>query len=505
MRYYIGEGHPDAPDDRPWAVCSDDGPVEFVGTREEAVARLSVLTAEQVAALGDDEAAVTEIAWESNPAIGFQDVETADSRIFHEVGARTLPLPFLTQFQTAWGHDGAYITGRIDTLQIEGTEIRATGVFLPAIAERAGEAAELCRSGAMPGVSVDFGNPERYEFEVIAIDDDGWPTEWLEHYYGCPVMGATQVAFPAFPDAAIAIVGADIPAEPAPAEASNDEGTQAAVPVETSAAAGGMPSGRAPAAPARAATSKLTAGAKIPRPPRALLTEPVFTELTRLTVTEHGDWHQVAGHFASRDPIARDGDQCHIGWQGMCMTAPRSASAYSYFRLGSVVCDDGSRVATGPLVMHLDHEDVDPFTMTDWRDAQRYYDNTGLAIADGITGDDEFGPWFSGVIRPGARAEDIYALQASSLSGDWREIAGRLELIALQACNTPGFPLPRVLAASGRTVALRTGLRGRGASAHGSCGCGGADALASITSRMERLERDTGPARHAALLARIRG
>jgi hypothetical protein len=45
-------------------------------------------------------------------------------------------------------------------------------------------------------------------------------------------------------------------------------------------------------------------------------------------------------------------------------------------------------------------------------------------------------------------------LRASSISGDWRDWGGRLELGAILAVNTPGFPVLRQVVASGRPTAL---------------------------------------------------
>ena len=81
-----------------------------------------------------------------------------------------------------------------------------------------------------------------------------------------------------------------------------------------------------------------------------------------------------------------------------------------------------------------------------------HYDNTGTAVADVAVGEDEFGIWVAGAIRPGATPSQVEALSRSSLSGDWRRIGGNLELVAALSVNTPGFPLAVV--ASGRVEAL---------------------------------------------------
>jgi hypothetical protein len=78
------------------------------------------------------------------------------------------------------------------------------------------------------------------------------------------------------------------------------------------------------------------------------------------------------------------------------------------------------------------------------RPAAEHYDHTGAAVADVATGEDAFGIWFAGALRPNLEPSRVRELRASALSGDWRAVGGALELVALLAVNTPGFPIPRV-------------------------------------------------------------
>jgi hypothetical protein len=66
-----------------------------------------------------------------------------------------------------------------------------------------------------------------------------------------------------------------------------------------------------------------------------------------------------------------------------------------------------------------------------------------------VVGEDAFGPWVSGVIRPGTTAEQVRVLMASDISGDWRRIGGTMELVGILAVNVAGFPVRDSLAASG--------------------------------------------------------
>lgn len=130
---------------------------------------------------------------------------------------------------------------------------------------------------------------------------------------------------------------------------------------------------------------------------------------------------------------------CHIGFQDKCVTAPKSPSGYSYFHVGSVETDQG-RIPTGKLTLGGGHAD----TSAGFQAAVAHYDNTSTAMADVVVGDDKHGIWYSGVMRPGITQEQLDEFAASPLSGDWRRVGGRLEMIAALAVNTPGFPIPQV-------------------------------------------------------------
>jgi hypothetical protein len=170
-----------------------------------------------------------------------------------------------------------------------------------------------------------------------------------------------------------------------------------------------------------------------------------------LTITADG---QVYGHLASWGT-------CHVGFEGQCITPPRSPSGYAYFRTGEVVTASGERVPVGALTVNTGHAATDVALSAS--QAAAHYDNTGTCAALVACGEDPYGIWVAGTIRPGASAEQVQALQ--KLSGDWRAVRGQLELVAALAVNVPGFPVPRYsLAAAampvrqtvedGQTVAL---------------------------------------------------
>jgi len=178
------------------------------------------------------------------------------------------------------------------------------------------------------------------------------------------------------------------------------------------------------------------------RPERAWFEDPQFSVHTGITVTDEG---RVYGHAAPWG-------ECHIGHQQECITLPRE-DAHPYFMTGEVVCADGSRVGVGQITVGTGHAPLGYRASH----AAEHYDNTGAAVADVTVGNDQFGLWVAGAIRPSVAASRVHELRASGrLSGDWRRIGGKLRLVGLLAVNVPGFPLspPRARVASGAPLAL---------------------------------------------------
>lgn len=178
-------------------------------------------------------------------------------------------------------------------------------------------------------------------------------------------------------------------------------------------------------------TESITAAVVAPvEPPRRWFADPQFRRYTPLTILDNG---QVFGHIA-------DWTSCHISYTDRCVTPPRSASNYAHFHVGEVRCDDGARVAVGHLTLKGGHA---PLSMSASQ-AQAHYDDTRSCVADIVAGEDRFGLWVAGALRPGVSDADVRACMASGVSGDWRRIGGALEMINVANVNTPGFTSPRV-------------------------------------------------------------
>jgi hypothetical protein len=176
--------------------------------------------------------------------------------------------------------------------------------------------------------------------------------------------------------------------------------------------------------------------------------------LIPLTVTKEG---RVYGHVAVFN-------ECHIGGQGRCITAPHhyraaegstlcaicgerektsrhSRSGYDYFHLGELETAEGELVKVGQITVAGPHADTASGMSA--KRVQAHYDNTATAAADVHLYEDSVGVMCAGALRPDMPAAKVRELRASKPSGDWRTIRGRLELMAVLGVNMPGYPVPR--------------------------------------------------------------
>ena len=187
----------------------------------------------------------------------------------------------------------------------------------------------------------------------------------------------------------------------------------------------------------------LTAAAIPTAPPDAWFKDPALTGPTALVVEDDG---RVYGHIAAWGT-------CHIGQIGKCVEPPTSPSNYAYFRTGALRTAEGTSVAVGHLTMGTGHAGPRDSANA----AAEHYDNTGTVFADVAAGEDAYGIWVAGSLRPGITAEQVRVARSAPISGDWRTIRGSLELVGALAVNVPGFPVPRPqgLLASGEVKSLQ--------------------------------------------------
>lgn len=162
-----------------------------------------------------------------------------------------------------------------------------------------------------------------------------------------------------------------------------------------------------------------------------------------ITVTEDG---RVFGHIAPWKA-------CHTAY-AECVSPPASAAAYQYFHTGVVDTSDGKQVTVGHMTMNTSHAGRKLSAV----DTSFHYEHTGTVVADVRAGEDQYGIWVSGALRPHLSAEQVREFKSAPPSGDWRRIGSSLELVAVLAVNAPGFMVPRAMVASGNVQTLQTAV-----------------------------------------------
>lgn len=175
------------------------------------------------------------------------------------------------------------------------------------------------------------------------------------------------------------------------------------------------------------------------KPPKTWFENPKFRELTPLSIGSDG---RVSGHIAGWRTN-------HIGMSAGTKP-PRSKSGYAFFQTGALETNEGDIINVGQITLAGGHAPLDVSTA----DAVAHYDDTKSAVMDVTCGEDRHGIWVAGALRPTVDDVQLRSIRASSVSGDWRPINGRLELVAVCAVNCPGFPIPRARVAGGAPVAL---------------------------------------------------
>lgn len=379
------------------------------------------------------------VRWEG--VLTVENELTGDGRMFTPNAVRweTLPVPLRWVRQDVGEHNGAVVVGRIDEVYRQGNNVMGRGVF-DASSPDGLEAARQVREGLTPGVSVDLDDVS-FELRVAAdvfemseepeLDEDGnvvvmryKPEDEVMVTTDARLRAATIVAVPAFANARLAVVEEGVTLEVDEAEpVIEDEPAPDPEPTDL-------------------ATLAASAAATLTRPPSRFFDDPKLEEPTPLTVTDDG---HVFGHLATWGT-------CHTGFPGECVEPPSSATDYAYFRTGAVRTAEGEEVAVGRLTLDTTHA----HRRLGANDTSAHYEHTGLAVADVAAGEDAYGIWVSGSLRPGVSEDAVRKLMASPLSGDWRRVGGNLELIAALAVNSPGFPIPRVLVAGGSVQSLHS-------------------------------------------------
>ena len=365
----------------------------------------------------------------SIPLVLPEEVESGDGRSFlpNSVEIREFPLPLMWQFKTGDGHSGSVVVGRIDYMErIDGGIGNAVGVFDNG--EHGKEAERLVRNGFLRGVSADLDQFEAKESKskTDLVDDGDEDAEEMGKkklsISHARVMGVTIVPKPAFQECLIILDEADNKEESVETQDGVYEETVEAPAEQLAITASGFLKSIIPAVP-----------------PKDWFVNPALDKPTPLTI---GDDGRVFGHIAA----------WHVNHIGMpnATKPPKSRSNYAYFHTGLVRTDAGADMPVGQLTLAGGHASLHASAAA----AAKHYDDTASAIADVHAGEDRHGIWVAGSLRPDATEAQIRALRASAPSGDWRPVAGSLELVAVCQVNVPGFPIARALVASGSVMAL---------------------------------------------------
>jgi hypothetical protein len=358
------------------------------------------------------------------PLVIPEDIESGDGRKFEKgaISMRELPLPFLWQIKTGEGHSGSVVIGTILSMERVDQGIgNARGYF--DIGEYGKEAERLVRGGFIRGVSADMDMFEADEEDENAENDSNKKVgAGKMKITKARVMAVTLVPKPAFQECRVEL-----------ADQSGGEQEEEVI------SDGVYVEGLNPLDASALVACGIVAGMIPVTPPKDWFDNPKLKKPTALTVTDDG---QVYGHIAA----------WHVDHIGMSYGTrpPRSKSSYAYFHTGAVRAEDGTDVPVGQLTLAGGHASLEASAS----EAVRHYDDTASAVADVHAGEDAYGIWVSGALRPGTTPEQIRALRASAPSGDWRPIKGALELVAICQVNVPGFPIARARVASGQVMAL---------------------------------------------------
>ena len=365
------------------------------------------------------------------PIVAPVGVKSGDGRMFAPLAlsTRDLPLPLMWQVQTQEGHDASVIVGRIDSIERaqDGSLINARGVF--DVGPYGREAERLVRHKFLRGVSVDLDNfeaearpamPEKDEDEsaemgVVKIRPDEMTIT------NGRMMGATLVAKPAFQEVSIELDEGE-PQE----EIEMADGTYVGTP-------------DSPEETEAMVAAALTAAGIPLHPPVEWFDDPQLKGPTPLTIQDDG---RVFGHIATWDVE-------HIGLP-FSTRPPKSRSNYAYFHTGVLRTQEGVDVPVGQITLAGGHADLN----ADAAMAVKHYDDTASAMCDVHAGEDRWGIYVAGALRPNVSGDQVRAFRAAAPSGDWRPINGRLEMVAVCQVNVPGFPTVRARVASGHVMSL---------------------------------------------------
>lgn len=334
------------------------------------------------------------------PVLAMLDKRTGDGRLLEAAGASTrdLPLPILGQFRLGpGGHEGADITGALFEVTVDPKNGVMSGRGYLLDDEYGRRHARLIKTKAMRGNSVDLADVEA----SLEYDNDFDGT--VVRFSKFRLAATTGVAKPAFAEAYAELDDEELMASLGDEElvCEPEEWMVNIVLPEQE--------------------DEIVASA-------ALLQDfdtfyvPEAASPQKIVVDGEG---RVYGHLGLWE-------SCHDGIAGRCVRIPRPNDNYASFNKPGVLTERGI-VETGPIFAYGGHR---PANGAD--DLEQAYGGIENAWADVRIVEGRFGPWISGVVRPGVPDEVVYAARASRISGHW--VGGKLK--AIVSVNAEGFDVP---------------------------------------------------------------
>lgn len=427
MRYTIEQT-----DDGQWSVTTPDGSNGLYPTYAEALAI-------GMPGMGSASDGLLPETWTSPIGIAFSTKLpggrdfTSCAWSWRDPSVSLVPLMLLTETSMG-GHLGAQLAGYVETFTQGNGTVQAQGRFYDS--ETGAQARDLLLGGRAFGVSVDPSEKVDVteDFTCTQTDDEGFCIDGdLSMVFNAyEIAGLTMCPIPGFENAAITLAGG---------EAFVDGLVM------------GIQKGPAAISLVRASSREVTTLSIPTIPPREWMTleepapgTPFLDGVGDDVLIEQTDRAGNVQGFACPLTIRDDGlvyghltywGQCHTGnpWgPNACASAQPSKNDYRDFHAsGEVICDDGTHIPTGQLVVGCEHSDS--FTVAGVRD---HLAHAGMGWASVHVVDGQFGPWLCGVLRPDLTENQVRILRSLSLSGEW---VG--ELGGILAVNASGLPVQR--------------------------------------------------------------
>jgi hypothetical protein len=414
------------------------------------------------------------------PAVVLEGWNTSDDRYIEpgSLGRRDMPQTLMAMLRNPdggfEGHSAAIACGRIDTMERVdfAAEInretgepfgdgvwgwRATGYLVPND-DQPGSAAtvDYVRDQVLRGVSVDLAEVAA-DMQVLEEDEDGYPERVRFVVTQGSIAQCTITPFAAFPSAYI-VLNDGQGADEAGVAPTDDTTTDPAAPEEPPPPAVAASALRIlqPAHGRRALVASVAPDVETIAPvlpPRAWFARVDVPDPAR---------HVYLGRRPNGTPTGQvwgyvaQWDVPHAGILNREVYAPRlGPDGYRTFTSqGSTMTEEGEEVPTGVLSFGGGHDNDMSHGVVP---ALAHYDSTSTAYADVTVGEDDFGVWFAGAMRPHLTRQQIEEFGRHPISGDWRANPGdtNVRLVAALSVNTPGFPIrgrSHITASGGRAL-----------------------------------------------------